>query len=197
MGTTLLPPFATAGEHRDQAMAALAQANRVRLRRASLMRWMHGRSPAESHDRAAELTLEPDPRAEWNPPVSAAWRLSPTRRSALPWFAAMLKAIAMPSAPPRSWRALIAGLVFGDASERRDRYPCECEGASPSRRQVGTARRGSPRSDRAPVLGRSKDPRADYGHSESPHQRRGPLRDEQLEMRQSVTRLVRRSLEVR
>jgi hypothetical protein len=61
MGTTLLPPFAMAGERRDQAMAALAQANRVRLRRASLMRWMHGSSAAESHDRAAELTLEPDP----------------------------------------------------------------------------------------------------------------------------------------
>ncbi|MBV9050633.1 MAG: hypothetical protein JOY58_20395 [Solirubrobacterales bacterium] len=61
MGTTLVPPFVTAGEHRDQAMAALAQANRVRLRRASLMRWMHGRSAAESHERAAELILEPDP----------------------------------------------------------------------------------------------------------------------------------------
>jgi hypothetical protein len=42
-------------------MAALAEANRVRLRRASLMRWMHGRSAAESHERAAELILEPDP----------------------------------------------------------------------------------------------------------------------------------------
>lgn len=61
MGTTLLPLFATAGEHRDQAMAALAEANRVRLRRASLMRWMHGGSAAESHGRAAELILEPDP----------------------------------------------------------------------------------------------------------------------------------------
>jgi hypothetical protein len=61
MGTTLLPPFVTAGQRRDQAMAALAQANRVRLRRASLMRWMHGRSAAESHERAAELILEPDP----------------------------------------------------------------------------------------------------------------------------------------
>ena len=61
MRTTLVPPFVTAGEHRDQAMAALAQANRVRLRRASLMRWMHGRSAAESHERAAELILEPDP----------------------------------------------------------------------------------------------------------------------------------------
>jgi hypothetical protein len=61
MGTTLLPPFVTAGERRDQAMAALARANRVRLRRASLMRWMPGRSAAESHDRAAELILEPDP----------------------------------------------------------------------------------------------------------------------------------------
>jgi hypothetical protein len=61
MGTTLLPPFVTAGDHRDQAMEALAQANRVRLRRASLMRWMHGRSAAESHEKAAELILEPDP----------------------------------------------------------------------------------------------------------------------------------------
>ena len=61
MGTTLLPPFVTTSERRDQAMAALAQANRVRLRRASLMRWIHGRSAAESHERAAELILEPDP----------------------------------------------------------------------------------------------------------------------------------------
>jgi hypothetical protein len=61
MGTTLLPPFVTAGERRDQAMAALAQANRVRLRRAALMRWMHARSAAESYERAAELILEPDP----------------------------------------------------------------------------------------------------------------------------------------
>jgi hypothetical protein len=61
MGTTLLPPFVTAGDHRDQAMAALAEANRVRLRRASLMRWMHGSSAAESHEKAAELILEPDP----------------------------------------------------------------------------------------------------------------------------------------
>ena len=60
MGTTLVPPSVTAGTHRDQAMVALAQANRVRLRRASLMRWMHGRSAAESHDKAAELILEPD-----------------------------------------------------------------------------------------------------------------------------------------
>ena len=62
MGTTLMPPFATAGTHRDrQAMEALAQANRVRLRRASLMRWMHGRSAADSHEKAAELIVEPDP----------------------------------------------------------------------------------------------------------------------------------------
>ena len=61
MGTTLVPPFVTAGDRQDQAMAALAQANRIRLRRASLMRWMHGRSAAESHQRAAELILEPDP----------------------------------------------------------------------------------------------------------------------------------------
>jgi hypothetical protein len=33
MGTTLIPPFAA---HRDQAMAALAQANRIRLRRAAV-----------------------------------------------------------------------------------------------------------------------------------------------------------------
>jgi hypothetical protein len=60
MGTTLVPPSVTAGTRREQAMVALAQANRVRLRRASLMRWMHGRSAAESHDKAAELILEPD-----------------------------------------------------------------------------------------------------------------------------------------
>ena len=61
MGTTLLPPFATPNRHRDRAMAALAQANRVRLRRAALMRWLHGNSSAESHQKAAELILEPDP----------------------------------------------------------------------------------------------------------------------------------------
>jgi len=61
MGTTLIPPFATANAHRDQALAALAQANRVRLRRASLMRWLHGTSSADSHEKAAELILEPDP----------------------------------------------------------------------------------------------------------------------------------------
>ncbi len=62
MGTTLTPPFATAGTHRDrQPIEALAQANRVRLRRASLMRWMHGHSPADSHEKAAELIVEPDP----------------------------------------------------------------------------------------------------------------------------------------
>jgi hypothetical protein len=61
MGTTLIPPFATANAHRDRAMAALAQANRVRLRRASLMRWLRGNSSAESHQKAAELILEPDP----------------------------------------------------------------------------------------------------------------------------------------
>ena len=60
MGTTLIPPFRTARTHRDQAIAALGEANRVRLRRASLMRWMHGQSAAESHDKAAELILEPD-----------------------------------------------------------------------------------------------------------------------------------------
>lgn len=62
MGTTLTPPFATAGTHRDrQPIEALAQANRIRLRRASLMRWMHGPSPADSHENAAELIVEPDP----------------------------------------------------------------------------------------------------------------------------------------
>ena len=61
MGTTLIPPFATASAHRHRAMAALAQANRVRLRRAALMRWLHGTSSAESHKKAAELILEPDP----------------------------------------------------------------------------------------------------------------------------------------
>ena len=61
MGTTLIPPFATAAPERDRALAALAEANRVRLRRASLMRWLHGQSSAHSHERAAELILEPDP----------------------------------------------------------------------------------------------------------------------------------------
>ena len=59
MGTTLAPPSATA-QARDQAMTALGEANRVRLRRASLIRWMYGQSNAQSHDRAAELILEPD-----------------------------------------------------------------------------------------------------------------------------------------
>ena len=59
MGTTLAPPSATA-QARDQAMTALGEANRVRLRRASLMRWIYGQSPAQSHERAAELILEPD-----------------------------------------------------------------------------------------------------------------------------------------
>lgn len=59
MGTTLIPPFATA--RRDRALVALAQANRVRLRRAALMRWLHGTTTAESHAKAAELILEPDP----------------------------------------------------------------------------------------------------------------------------------------
>jgi hypothetical protein len=36
MGTTLIPPLGTA--QTEQAMAALAQPNRIRLRRASLMR---------------------------------------------------------------------------------------------------------------------------------------------------------------
>ena len=57
MGPTLMPPFRTA---RDQAIAALGEANRVRLRRASLMRWLYGHSSAQSHDRAAELVVEPD-----------------------------------------------------------------------------------------------------------------------------------------
>ena len=61
MGTTLIPPFATANGHRDQAMAALTQANRVRLRRASLMRWMQGHCAADSHGKAAEVIVEPDP----------------------------------------------------------------------------------------------------------------------------------------
>ena len=61
MGTTLLPPFATADRERDQALVALAEANRVRVRRASLMRWLSGHSNAHSHERGAELVLEPDP----------------------------------------------------------------------------------------------------------------------------------------
>lgn len=60
MGTTLMPPFRTARTTRDQAIAALGEANRVRLRRASLMRWLYGQSSAQSHERAAELVLEPD-----------------------------------------------------------------------------------------------------------------------------------------
>jgi hypothetical protein len=43
------------------ALAALAEANRVRLRRAALMRWLHGSSNADSHQKATELILEPDP----------------------------------------------------------------------------------------------------------------------------------------
>jgi hypothetical protein len=46
MGTTLMPPFATADSGRDQAIAALAEANRVRVRRASLMRWLYAKSAA-------------------------------------------------------------------------------------------------------------------------------------------------------
>lgn len=61
MGTTLIPPFATTGTDRDQALAALAEANRVRLRRASLMRWIYGPSSTQSYERATELILEPDP----------------------------------------------------------------------------------------------------------------------------------------
>ena len=61
MGTTLIPPFQTARAQRDQAIAALGEANRVRIRRASLLRWMYGHSTAQSHERAAELMLEPDP----------------------------------------------------------------------------------------------------------------------------------------
>ena len=61
MGTTLIPPFATADSEPEQALVALAEANRVRLRRASLMRWMQGQSKPHSHERAAELILEPDP----------------------------------------------------------------------------------------------------------------------------------------
>lgn len=60
MGTTLIPPFRKARTHQDQAIAALGEANRVRLRRASLMRWLQGQSSAQSHQRAAELILEPD-----------------------------------------------------------------------------------------------------------------------------------------
>jgi hypothetical protein len=60
MGTTLMPPFQTARTTRDRALAALGEADRVRLRRASLMRWLYGQSSAQSHDRAAELITEPD-----------------------------------------------------------------------------------------------------------------------------------------
>ena len=60
MGTTLMPPFATAASDRDQQIAALAEANRVRPRPASLMRWIYAQSSAQSHEKAAELILEPD-----------------------------------------------------------------------------------------------------------------------------------------
>ena len=60
MGTTLMPPFATACADRDQQMPALAEANRVRPRRALLMRWIYTQSSAQSHENAAELILEPD-----------------------------------------------------------------------------------------------------------------------------------------
>jgi hypothetical protein len=60
MGTTLMPPFRTARTTRDRAIAALGEASRVRLRRASLMRWLYGQSSAQSHDRAADLIVEPD-----------------------------------------------------------------------------------------------------------------------------------------
>ena len=87
MGTTLVPPFVTAGDRQDQAMAALAQANRVRLRRASLMRWMHGRSAAESHQKAAELILEPDPiaatRCSYSSSSSASARSGQHRQNGL------------------------------------------------------------------------------------------------------------------
>ena len=59
MGTTLIPPSVTA--RTDQAMAALAQANRIRLRRASLTRWIYGQPTAQSHAKAADLILQPDP----------------------------------------------------------------------------------------------------------------------------------------
>jgi hypothetical protein len=61
MGTTLTPPFQAARTHRDRAIAALSEANRVRLRRASLMRWLHAQAGAQSHAGAAELILERDP----------------------------------------------------------------------------------------------------------------------------------------
>ncbi len=73
MGTTLLPPFAT--RHQDQAMAALAQANRVRLRRASLMRWLYGQSSPQSHAKAAELILEPDPALHTMPVIELLQRV--------------------------------------------------------------------------------------------------------------------------
>jgi hypothetical protein len=60
MGTTLIPPFRTSHTTRNQAIAALGEANRVRLRRRWLMRWLYGHSSAQSHDRAAELIVEPD-----------------------------------------------------------------------------------------------------------------------------------------
>jgi len=60
MGTTLIPPFRTDRPQREQALAALGEANRIRIRRASLMRWMYGQSDAQSHEKAAELITEPD-----------------------------------------------------------------------------------------------------------------------------------------
>ena len=58
---TPMPPFATAAD-RDQGekIAALAEANRVRPRRASLMRWINAQSRRPPHEKAAELILEPD-----------------------------------------------------------------------------------------------------------------------------------------
>jgi FMN phosphatase YigB (HAD superfamily) len=54
-----MPPVVAA--RMDQRMIALNEANRVRLRRAALMRWMfYAETSQQSHVRAAELLLEPD-----------------------------------------------------------------------------------------------------------------------------------------
>lgn len=58
--TTLMRQFRAAPTTRDQAIAALGEANRVRLRRAALMPWLHAKSSSQSHARAAELIIEPD-----------------------------------------------------------------------------------------------------------------------------------------
>ena len=49
-----MPPFATAASDRDQQIAALAEANRIRPRPPSLIRWIYAQSSGQSHENAAE-----------------------------------------------------------------------------------------------------------------------------------------------